>query len=304
MPIFESVDGRLAAMRSVQPGPELYEQEVERLVWENLESFYGGDLFPLARQPVINRSSRPDVLALDADGRVVVFEVKRDIDRNQLAQCLEYAGWARRTSLDELSSLYHDGPEAFFAAWQTFTGTTTPVVVNASPILVLVAQEFDTRTSDALGFLDDFGVPVYKVPTAVYEDSAKHRVYLIQSDFNDVAEEVASGQPKGPRSPRVYRFKGRRLALTDLLEAGFLRADEPIEFRRNKDGLLFRATIAADGQVIAEDGTPFDSLSRAAVYLSGLTAIPGWDVWTAPERGDKRIAEIRAEFLATVDEGS
>jgi hypothetical protein len=45
---------------------------------------------------------------MDSSGRVVVIEVKRDIDRGQLAQCLEYAGWARSASLDELGSLYRD----------------------------------------------------------------------------------------------------------------------------------------------------------------------------------------------------
>ena len=43
-------------------------------------------------------------MALDKTGRVVVFEVKRDVDRRQLAQCLEYAGWARTTNLDELGA--------------------------------------------------------------------------------------------------------------------------------------------------------------------------------------------------------
>ena len=45
------------------------------------------------------------------------------IERRQLAQCLEYAGWARGTNLDELAGLYHGGPEAFFADWQEFTDT-------------------------------------------------------------------------------------------------------------------------------------------------------------------------------------
>jgi hypothetical protein len=300
MPIFENVDGRLAAMRSVRPGSELYEKEVEQLVWDNLESFYGGDLFPLARQPVINRSSRPDVLALDPEGRVVVFEVKRAIDRTQLAQCLEYAGWARRTNLDELSALYHRGREAFFADWQTFTGTATPAVVHPSPILVLVAQDFDNRTSDALDFLADSDVPVYKVPAVVYENSMKQRVYMIESDFNDGVEESEPGQAKARRSTTVYRFRGRRLALPDLVEFGFVRAGEPIEFRRTKDGPVFRATITGDGQIVTADGASFDSLSKAAASLCGLQAIPGWNMWVAPERGGKPMAEIRAEFIASV----
>jgi hypothetical protein len=46
---------------------------------------------------------------LDPCGRVVVIEVKRDVDRNQLAQALEYAGWATAISLDEFARLFHGG---------------------------------------------------------------------------------------------------------------------------------------------------------------------------------------------------
>ena len=153
MPLFESVDGQLRPMRPVRPGADLYEAEIEALIWSNLEAFYGTDLFPIARQPTIATGGRPDVLAIDEAGQVVVVEVKRSIERSQLAQCLEYAGWARRTNLDELSGLYHGGPEQFFADWLEFTGTPTPMVINPSPILLLVAQDFDSRTSDALDFL-------------------------------------------------------------------------------------------------------------------------------------------------------
>jgi hypothetical protein len=46
---------------------------------------------------------------LDPSGWVVVIEVKGAVDRDQLAQALEYAGWARGTSLDEFARLFHGG---------------------------------------------------------------------------------------------------------------------------------------------------------------------------------------------------
>ena len=51
------------------------------------------------------------MVALDHAARVIVIEIKRDVDRGRLAQCLEYAGWARTTNLDELAGMYHRGPE-------------------------------------------------------------------------------------------------------------------------------------------------------------------------------------------------
>ena len=74
--------------------------------------FVGVQLFPVARQPVLGDGLRPDIVAIDGEGHVQVIEVKRDVDRGQLAQCLEYAGWARNTSLDELAGMFHGGSDS------------------------------------------------------------------------------------------------------------------------------------------------------------------------------------------------
>jgi hypothetical protein len=104
----------LLPVRDVAPGPDLYGKEVEDLAWNNLELFAGEALFPLCRQAALPGGGKPDILALDSVGRVWVIEVKRDVDRHQLSQALEYAGWARSTNLDELAALYPSGVAAFF----------------------------------------------------------------------------------------------------------------------------------------------------------------------------------------------
>lgn len=110
MPLYEHTDSGLEPFRRLRPSSELYESEIEDLIWSDLEAFTGESLFPVARQARISGGGVPDVLALDDGGRVIVIEVKRDIDRGQLAQCLEYAGWARLTNLDEISGLCRRGP--------------------------------------------------------------------------------------------------------------------------------------------------------------------------------------------------
>lgn len=126
MPLFEVTAQGLVPFRQVLPGADLYESEIEDLVWSDLEAFLGETLFPIARQARLAGGGRPDVLCLDESGRVVVIEIKRDVDRIQLAQCLEYSGWARSTNLDELAALYHGGSAALFTDWQDFTETTRP----------------------------------------------------------------------------------------------------------------------------------------------------------------------------------
>lgn len=101
MPIFEIGNGTLTSFARVQPGEALYEKEVEELIWGDLEAFTGESLFPVARQARITGGGIPDILALDATGRVVVIEVKRDIDRSQPARCPEHSG---------AEAIFHDTP--------------------------------------------------------------------------------------------------------------------------------------------------------------------------------------------------
>ena len=65
MPLFEVTKQGLVPFRQVVPGAELYESEIEDLVWSDLEAFLGESLFPIARQARLAGGGRPDVLALD-----------------------------------------------------------------------------------------------------------------------------------------------------------------------------------------------------------------------------------------------
>src|SRR5690242_14703428 len=92
MPIFELEQNALVPIRRQAIEAGVYEAEIEVLLWNNLEGLTGDNLFRVAKQVVLPLG-RPDVIALDKSGRLVVVEVKRDVDRSQLAQALEYSGW-------------------------------------------------------------------------------------------------------------------------------------------------------------------------------------------------------------------
>jgi FAD/FMN-containing dehydrogenase len=151
VPINEDRNGELVPFTRLNPAPDLYEREIERLVLKDLETFSAKPLFPVARQAHILGGGVPDILALNTTGRVVVIEVKRDVDRNHLVQCLEYEGWARLTNLDEVAGLYdvgvteHIGVEAFFKGWQDFTETTTQRTIQSQLRLILIAREAGGR---------------------------------------------------------------------------------------------------------------------------------------------------------------
>jgi hypothetical protein len=194
MALFEVTGGEARPIAAVAAGADLYEKEIESLLWSNLEALLGESLFPVARQPKLDLGGVPDIVALDESGRVVVVEVKRDVDRGQLAQCLEYAGWARTTNLDELASIYHGGVTKFFEDWQDFTQSSTPAVVNPAPRLVLVAGDLHGRTRSAVDFLVENGLPVQVVTVSVYEDDAARRYLDVRHDSTRTISRVPTSE--------------------------------------------------------------------------------------------------------------
>lgn len=298
MPLFDLSTERPRPFRRLNSSAEVYEQEIERLFWDDLEAFAGEPLFAVARQPRIPGGGIPDIVALDPAGRVVVVEVKRDIDRSQLAQCLEYAGWARRTSLDGLAALYEGGPTRFFPDWQQFTGTETPVVVAPVPRLLLVARSFDGRTQSAFEFLQEHGVPVGLVKVVFYEDSHGSRIV----DVDNGAEARPVVPVPLPVPPRANSGSSRvvGVSLADLLEAGLLVAGEPIEWRRPQMGVTYSATVTERGDIVTEDGRAFASLSMAADNLSGGSH-NGWECWAVPRLGGVKMIALRSTYLGRAE---
>lgn len=283
MALFEISEDGLVSFHPVRFGGDLYEREIEDLLWANLEEFTGEVLFPVGRQVAIPGGGKPDVVALDESARVVVIEIKREVDRRQLAQCLEYAGWAMKANLDQLARLY-DGPEeAFFAAWQEFTQSTAPAVINPSPRLILVAHEFDARTRGAIDFLEAGNLPVRVVPVSMYEDDRGRRFVDVESDHEAPRASTGDSRP--------------RATLGDLLEAGLLLAGDELVWHRKRKGEAHHARVMENGMLELEDGRRYATPSRAAVEAAGIPAYDGWIAWQVARTGTS-IGELRRELAA------
>src|SRR2546425_3560316 len=276
MPLFEiDASSELVPFRRLRGGPEFYEREIEELLWRNLEEFTGESLFPVARRPTVQSGGIPDIVALNRSGDVVVVEVKRDVDRSQLAQCLEYAGWARTTSSDQLSAIYQGKAGAFFTDWQTFTNSPSPIVLTRRPRLILVARVFHGRTESALEFLIENGLPVKLVRVVLYEDSAGRRFLDVEGEHEP---EFPSSEEESLRTDHTM-LDGRRVRISDLLDAELLRPRDELTWDRPKVGASYRTIVRENGSLEIEDGRAFSSPSRAAKEASGVPAYDGWYAW-------------------------
>lgn len=294
MPLFEVADGELVPFRRLKGGADLYEKQIEQLVWENLEEFTGETLFPIARQAKLPSGGIPDIVAMDKAGRVVIFEIKRDVDRGQLAQCLEYAGWARQTSLDELARMYHGGQGPFWAGWQDYTESTTPVVVNPHPRLVLVAREFQERTESAFDFLIENKLPITLIRVSVYEDEDGRRFVDVEGEHEP---EFAAGIAVEATFDHT-KIDGRAIKIPDLMEADLLFPGDELRWDRPRLGFTYHATVNENGSIQLADGRAFTSPSRAAMEAANVPAYDGWYAWTVL-RVNKTLNDLRHDLHDT-----
>jgi hypothetical protein len=300
MPLYEiaSTDD-LRPFRRLAGGSDLYEKEIEDLFWANPDEFLGEPLLLVSQQPTLKAGGRPDVVALSKDARVTIVEVKRDVDRGQLAQCLEYAGWARTTSLDELAGMYHGGPDGFFADWQEFTGDSAPAVLNPRPRLVLIARTFHGRTHSALEFLVESGVPVDILEVSIYEDAQDRRFLHVESEHEPELAIVDRAVEADPAT----KIDGRRITVADLMEAELLSPGDRLVWDRPRLGVRYGATITANAAIELDDGRVFATPSRAAKYAAKIPACDGWYAWKVERpSGSTLLHDLRKDLVAKVQQ--
>ena len=231
-----------------------------------------------------------------------VIEVKRDVARDQLAQCLEYAGWARSTSLDELAAMFHDGAEAFFDAWVEFTDTKAPQLIQRPPQLVLVARDFDGRTDAALRYLAENGLPITVLGVTVYQDRERRRFVDVDADHEPELPKNPENGGSGQARPKRYQIDGRRIVVSDLLDAGLIEPDTPLTWTRPRIGKTYKARVLNTGDIRLDDGRTYSSPSRAAKEAAGIVAYHGWIAWTVPD--GRTLLDLRSELLEQQDHKS
>ena len=143
------------------------EQRLEDMVAED-PRMSGTDLLIIGRQVPTGFGGFIDLLALDAEGRVHVLELKRDrTPRDVVAQALDYGSWAKDLSLEELEQIYQDNGEGDTHLDEAFAehfGGPLPDVVNAEQQFTIVASELDATSDRIIEFLaESYDVPINAV---------------------------------------------------------------------------------------------------------------------------------------------
>ncbi len=172
------------------------EEQIESAI-ESAPELLGMDLLIVGRQ-TLTPSGPLDLLAIDADGRLVVVENKRDrTPRDVLAQTIDYAAWVATLTFAEVDRIYGEYQPATDAndlgtAFEDHFGEPLEAIADV-PLMVICASRLDDATERMIEFLSDaFAVPVNAVLFQPFEGGFIGRTWL--------RPEVDSQRSSGKRS--------------------------------------------------------------------------------------------------------
>jgi len=143
-------------LHEVQPTRLDLEQRLENWIAGDV-SLTGLDVLIIGRQVPSAYGGRVDLLGMDSDGNLVVFELKRDkTPRDIVAQVLDYASWVKDLSYEEVKDIAEDYlskilPQAF----QERFGAPLPETVNSDHSLVIVASQLDDSSERIVEYLSE-----------------------------------------------------------------------------------------------------------------------------------------------------
>lgn len=186
-----------------------------------------GDRLRLVGRQVQTEGGPLDLLGVDEDGRLVVFELKRGtLTRDAVAQVLDYASDLADSDPERVTRLIQDysgrlGIERLedFEDWYSENYPNSTGLLSAPPKMVLVGLGADDRARKMVNFLADTGVEIELLTFHAFENDGT--VFLARQI--DRTSPVRQPRPAAVSQTKegnlqVLHDSAKRLGVFDLLE--------------------------------------------------------------------------------------
>lgn len=192
----------------VQYEPIDSEHRLEKLLAHDI-SIADPNLLLIGRQVPTAFGKFIDLLAMDADGKLVVIELKKNrTPREVVAQLLDYGSWVRTLEDDDIAEIHEQYRQKYLpeqlnksldqAYCEKFNTAELPESLNEGHELVLVAGGLDDSSERIIGYLaDEYGVAINAVFFRFFRDGDNE--YLSRAWLIDPGEADAKVQEKRER---------------------------------------------------------------------------------------------------------
>ncbi len=174
-----------------------------------------------------------DLLAMDANGSVIIVELKRQkTPRDVVAQAIDYASWVAGLSDSDIVDIYlqfaeryrREHPtldEAFLAR---FGIPLSDITINDSHQMVVVATELDASTERIINYLNVYAqISINALFFAAFEDNGSRylsRAWMIDPDENQ--DRAVTRSRKEPWNGEFYVSFGSNRPWDEARRLGFI----------------------------------------------------------------------------------
>lgn len=171
-------------------------------------SMLGSDLLIIGKQVPTDYGGIIDLLCIDAEGDLVIVELKRDkTPREITAQALDYASWV--TDLDserisEIAAEYLGARGPLESAFESHFRAELPEVINQSHKILIVASAIDPSSERIIRYLSQqHGVNINAATFQFFRtrDSSEFLARVFLAEPSQVEQRTRSSQRK--RKPRL-----------------------------------------------------------------------------------------------------
>ena len=297
-----------------------YEQRLQEVIAADI-AIIDPSLMIVGRE-VASSLGSIDVLAIDAEGSLVVIELKRaKTPREVVAQVLDYGSWVRYLTSEEIADTFISYQTLFLdkampigineALQERFNGV--PEELNTSHRLLIVAESLDASTERIVSYLrDEHHVDINVVLFRAFEDEGRR--YLTRAWLNDPVTLPTEGPSKlvskGDWNGEFYVSfgEGPHRRWNDAKQYGFVSAGGGEWYTRTlsmlQPGNRVWVSVPRKGYVgvgnVVEPATRFDNFS---VDLDGIHTPVVEVELEAPEVFDEQHGEhfVGIKWIKVVD---
>lgn len=192
----------------LQPAPLADEALLEEQVMHDV-SILNPDWLLIGRQVRTSYDKYIDLLAMDAEGSIIIVELKRQkTPRDVVAQAIDYASWVVELADNDISDIYLQFAERYQREHATldesfeakFKLPLADVSVNEQHKMVVVATELDSSTERIINYLNHYAeLSINALFFAAFEDGGNS--YLSRAWMIDPTETEERVLPKGRQDP-------------------------------------------------------------------------------------------------------
>ena len=171
-------------------------------------SILNPDWLLIGRQVRTSYDKYIDLLAMDANGSIIIVELKRDkTPRDVVAQTIDYASWIATLTDSDIVDIYLQFNEKYKRSYDTldeafeakFSIPLSDITLNESHQMVVVTTELDASTERIINYLNNYAhISINALFFAAFEDNGNNylsRAWMIDPDENEQRAVSSSRKP-------------------------------------------------------------------------------------------------------------